>query len=336
MCKQKKRTSLIYVIITIAFFVSFIAALLVGRYKISIADFFGILFSKNEYEIERSIVFNLRLPRTIIAALTGTALSVSGLLYQETFQNKLVSPDLLGVSSGAGVGAAIAITLGLSSVFVSFFAFGFGIFTVIATLFVATAFRNKSSTVLTLSGIIVGGCMSAVLSFIKYFADAETTLASITFWLMGSFEQSTMKDVYFLFPIVTICAIVVLSISWRINVVALGKDEAISKGIDYSVYRAVIICIATLLTASSVAFAGTISWIGLVVPHITRLFVGRDTKKTVPLCMIFGATFMIIADILSRVFTAAEIPLSAVTGFFGTIIFIVLLFVRRNTINEND
>lgn len=336
MCKQKKRTSLIYVIITIAFFVSFIAALLVGRYKISIADFFGILFSENEYEIECSIIFNLRLPRTILAALTGIALSVSGLLYQEIFQNKLVSPDLLGVSSGAGVGAAIAIVLGLSSVFVSLFAFGFGIFTVIVTLFVATAFRNKSSTVLTLSGIIVGGCMSAVLSFIKYFADAETTLASITFWLMGSFEQSTMKDVYFLFPIVFICTIVVLSISWRINVVALGKDEAISKGINYRVYRAVIICIATLLTASSVAFAGTISWMGLVVPHIVRLTVGRNTKKTVPLCMLFGATFMIITDILSRVFTAAEIPLSAVTGFFGTIIFIVLLFVRRNTIHEND
>lgn len=178
--------------------------------------------------------------------------------------------------------------------------------------------------------------MSSVLSFVKYFADAETTLASITFWLMGSFEQSTMTDVYLLFPIVAVCSAIILSISWRINVVALGKEEAQTKGINYRAYRALIIGVATLLTASSVAFSGTISWIGLVVPHIVRLAVGRNTQKTIPLCMIFGATFMIVADIISRAFTAAEIPLSAVTGFFGTVIFIVLLFVRRTTIREID
>lgn len=333
---KRTKTIVIYLAICIAFVISFIAALLVGRYHISLADFFGMLFSKDGYDIQRSIVINLRLPRTIIAALTGLALSVSGLLYQETFQNKLVSPDLLGVSSGAGVGAAFAIVVGLPSIFVSFFAFIVGVLTVLATLFVSAAFKNKSSTVLTLSGIIVGGCMSAILSFIKYFADAETTLASITFWLMGSFENSTMQDVWVLLPIVALCSIVTLSISWRINIVALGREEAQTKGINYNAYRILIIGIATLLTASSVAFAGKISWIGLVIPHIVRLAVGRDTKKTIPLCMLFGATFMIIADILSRAFTAAEIPLSAITGFFGTIIFVILLFIRRKTTYETN
>ena len=174
------------------------------------------------------------------------------------------------------------------------------------------------------------------MSFIKYLADAETTLASITFWLMGSFEHSLMKDVYILLPIVTICSLIVLAISYRINIVALGREEAQTKGVNYRFYRTLIIIIATLLTASSVAYAGTISWIGLVVPHIVRLMVGRDTRKTIPLCMIFGATFMVVVDILSRAFTSSEIPLSAVTGFFGTIIFIIILFARRNTINEND
>ena len=338
MLNQKKKiaTSVYFTLVAIALIFAFILALIVGRYEISLGDFFKMLFGAEGYDIERSIVINLRLPRTIIAALTGVALSVSGLLYQETFQNKLVSPDLLGVSSGAGVGAALSIVLGLSSVFVSFFAFGFGVLTVLATMFVAKAFQNKSSMVLTLSGIIVGGCMGAVLSFIKYLADAETTLASITFWLMGSFEQSVMEDVYVLLPIVAVCSIVILAISYRVNIVALGREEAQTKGINYRAYRTLIIIVATLLTASSVSFAGTISWIGLVVPHIVRLMVGRDTKKTIPMCMLFGATFMIIADILSRVFTAAEIPLSAVTGFFGTIIFIVLLFIRRDTIREND
>lgn len=338
MHKNKKNwaTSVYFTLVSLTLVAVFILALTVGRYKISISDFFKMLFSQDGYEIERSIVVNLRLPRTIIAALTGLALSVSGLLYQETFQNKLVSPDLLGVSSGAGVGAALAIVLGFSSIFVSIMAFVFGIITVLATMFVAKAFQNKSSMVLTLAGIIVGGCMGAVLLFIKYLADAETTLASITFWLMGSFENSIMNDVYILLPIVAICSIILFAIRYRVNIVALGREEAQSKGINYRAYRTLIIIIATLLTASSVAFAGTISWIGLVVPHIVRLMVGRDTKKTIPMCMLFGATFMIIADILSRVFTTAEIPLSAVTGFFGTIIFVVLLFIRRDTIREND
>lgn len=319
-----------------AFIIVFLIALIVGRYKIVVADFFRMLVSSREYDIERSIIINLRLPRTIIAALTGIALSVSGLLYQETFQNKLVSPDLLGVSSGSGVGAALAIVLGLSPFAISSFAFFFGIGTVLATLFIAKVFQNKSSMVLILSGIIVGGCMGAILSFIKYLADAETTLAGITFWLMGSFEDSLMSDVYILLPIVAVCCIVVLCISWRINIVALGREEAQSKGINYRAYRMLIIGIATLLTASSVAFAGTISWIGLVVPHVVRLLVGRNTKKTIPLCMVFGGTFMILVDIISRCFTASEIPLSAVTGFFGTIIFVIILFARRNTLNEND
>lgn len=320
----------------VVFILVFCAALIVGRYGISFKDFFRMLANPDAYPMERSIVVNLRLPRTIIAALTGIALSLSGLLYQETFQNKLVSPDLLGVSSGSGVGAALAILLGLSSALISLFAFLFGIITVLLTMFISKVFRNRTSTILILAGIIVGGCMSAILSFIKYLADAETTLASITFWLMGSFENSQMSDVWFLLPIVGACTILTLIFSWRINIVALGREEAQTRGINYAVYRAAIIAVATLLTASSVAFAGTISWIGLVVPHIVRLLVGRNTRKTIPLCVIFGANFMVIADMLSRCFTAAEIPLSAVTGFFGTIIFVVILFVRRKTISERD
>lgn len=334
--REKRSTACYFVLISALCAVVFISALIVGRYEIPLSTFFKLLFSNDGYETERSIIVNLRLPRTVIAALTGVALSVSGLLYQEIFQNKLVSPDLLGVSSGAGVGAAVAILTGVSAVFVSLFAFCFGVLTVFATLFVANIFRNKSSTVLTLSGIIVGGCMSAVLSFIKYLADAETTLASITFWLMGSFENSQMKDVYVLLPIVAVCSLTVLAVGYRINIVALGREESQTKGVNYRFYRMAVIMAATLLTASSVAFAGTVSWIGLVVPHIARLTVGRDARKTLPFCMVFGATFMMTADILSRSFTAAEIPLSAVTGFFGTIIFVAILFIRRDAVNEND
>lgn len=333
-----KSKKFLYMLIgsSILLVLSFTCALILGRFEIKIASFIGMLLGNGEYDIEKSIVLNLRLPRTIIAGLVGAALSVSGLLYQETFKNKLVSPDLLGVSSGAGVGAALAIILGLPAFFISVFAFVFGLCTVCATLLFAKVFRNNSSMILILSGIIVGGLMSSVLSFIKYLADAETTLASITFWLMGSFENSVMSDVWYLLPITVSCLTVALLISYRINVVALGKEEAQTKGINYVFYRALIIFIATLLTASSVAFAGTISWIGLVIPHIVRLSVGRDATKTIPLSITFGALFMIISDILCRWFTAAEIPISAITGFFGTIVFIVIMYVRRNTLHEND
>lgn len=333
---KKVPTYILYIIGIMLFIFIFVLALILGRYNISLSTFFKVLFTKDGYEIERSIILNLRIPRTIIASLTGIALSVSGLLYQEVFQNKLVSPDLLGVSSGAGVGAAFAILIGLSTLFVSIFAFVVGILTVFLTLCVAKIMKNRSSTILTLSGIIVGGCMSSILSFIKYLADAETTLSTITFWLMGSFENTTMKDVYVLLPIVLICSVIIVLISYRINVVSLGREEAQTKGVNYRFYRLLIIILATLLTASSVAICGTISWIGLVVPHIVRLMVGRNAKKTISLSMIFGATFMVLVDIISRAFTAAEIPLSAVTGLFGTIIFVVLLFARRNTLNEND
>ena len=331
-----KKTILIGIGSFLIFVLVFSIALMVGKYRISFKAFFGAISGASGYEIEQSIILNLRLPRTIIAALTGIALSVSGLLYQETFQNKLVSPDLLGVSSGSGVGAAMAIIIGLPAFAISSFSFICGVGTVILSLTVAKLFKNRSSIMLVLAGIIVGGLASAILSFIKYLADAETTLASITFWLMGSFEHSKMTDVYILAPIVAICVIIVLCISWRINIVALGREEAQTKGLHYNRYRFLIIGIATLLTASSVAFSGTIGWIGLVVPHIARLAVGRNTKRTIPLSIGFGSIFMVLTDIISRTFTASEIPISAITGLFGTVLFIIILIIRRKTINEND
>lgn len=333
---SNKKTIIICASSCLIFVVVFATALMVGKYNVSIKAFFEAITGKDGYDMERSIIVNLRLPRTIIAALTGIALSLSGLLYQETFQNKLVSPDLLGVSSGSGVGAALAIIAGLPAFAVSTFAFVFGVGTVLLTLTIAKLFRNRSSLMLVLAGIIVGGLASAFLSFIKYLADAETTLASITFWLMGSFERSKMTDVYILAPIVAVCTIIILSISWRINVIALGREEAQTKGINYRAYRIIIIGVATLLTASSVAFSGTIGWIGLVVPHIARLAVGRNTVRTIPLSIAFGSIFMVLTDIMSRTFTAAEIPISAITGMFGTVVFIIILIIRRRTINEND
>lgn len=256
---MKKRFLIPLITSVIGIIVFFFLALGLGKYHIVFPNIFKALFtSDSTYDIERSIIINLRLPRTIVALLSGMALSVSGLLYQETFRNKLVSPDLLGVSSGAGVGAALAIVLGLSATMISLFSF------------------------------------------------------------------------------VVVCTFVLIMISWRINIVALGKEEAQTKGINYTFYRTLIIVIATLLTATTVAFSGTIGWVGLVIPHIARLLVGRNTRKTIPLSIAFGGWFMIVVDILSRTFTASEIPVSAITGLFGTIVFVIILYINRRSVTTND
>jgi iron complex transport system permease protein len=280
------------------------------------------------------VILTLRLPRTIVALLVGVALSLSGLVYQETFQNKLVSPDFLGVSTGAGFGATIAIVLGCTGLMISFTAFLFGILTMLITVFIAKMFRSQSQTTLLLSGIIVGGFMSAGISFIKFMADTDKQLGEIVYWLLGTFSKATMKDVWILLPIVAVCALVLYLIRWRINIVALGRSEATTLGLNYTFYRGLIIVISTLLTAAAVAYSGIVGWIGLIIPHLVRLLVGRDSKKTIPLTIMFGATFTIVCDIISRSFTASEIPLSAVTGFLGTPIFIAILYARRKTIYD--
>ncbi len=317
--------------------VLFATALMVGRYTISPSSFFKALFtSSEEVATERSVILNLRLPRTIIACLTGIALSVSGLLYQETFRNELVSPDLLGVSNGAAVGASIAILLGWSTIFVSLSAFILGVITVIVTCLISKLFKNGSRTVLVLSGVIVSGFMSAMLSIIKFVADPDTTLATITYWLMGSFEDSKMINVWIMLPIVVSCVIVLLLFGWRINVISLGREEAQTKGLNYTLYRLAIIGISTLLTASSVACCGCVSWVGLAIPHVVRLMVGKNTRRSLPFSIVLGGSFMIGADILSRSFAASEVPLSAITGSFGTALFVLILLLRKKEVVNHD
>ena len=335
MTKEKRKMLLVSLTSLAVLVVVFFLALLMGRYSVSPEAFWTVITGGDPANaIDKSVILTLRLPRTIVALLVGVALSLSGLVYQETFQNKLVSPDFLGVSTGAGFGATIAIVLGCTGLMISFTAFLFGILTMLITVFIAKMFRSQSQTTLLLSGIIVGGFMSAGISFIKFMADTDKQLGEIVYWLLGTFSKATMKDVWILLPVVAVCALVLYLIRWRINIVALGRSEATTLGLNYTFYRGLIIVISTLLTAAAVAYSGIVGWIGLIIPHLVRLLVGRDSKKTIPLTIMFGATFTIVCDIISRSFTASEIPLSAVTGFLGTPIFIAILYARRKTIYD--
>lgn len=334
---MKNKKYLIWVVLsTLILIIIFIVGLIAGIYRISIGDFFKAIFTNDQsYDNIRNIVINLRIPRTIVALLTGIALSVSGLLYQEVFQNKLTSPDLLGVSNGSGFGAALAIILMLPTSVVSIFAFVIGIASVIISVSISKLFRGNSQTYLLLSGVIVSSIMSSLISFTKYISINDQQLASITFWLMGSFEKSNYNAVFTMIPVVTTLTILIFIIRWKVNVISIGRDFSITNGVNYDLYKYIIIVCATLLTAVTVCFSGTISWVGLIVPHTVRIISGRDPSKNIPLCITLGGGFMILVDIISRTFTTSEIPISAITGIFGGIMFIIMLITKRREINVN-
>lgn len=327
----------LYILFISILVIVLIAALCIGRYSISPFTAWKAIFQNRvDYAMEKSIIMKLRLPRTIVALLSGMALSVSGLLYQELFQNQLVSPDLLGVSSGSGLGAAIAILYGFGTFRISALAFIFGFVTVVFTFCLSKIMKNDSNTVLVLSGIVVGSFMSGMLSIVKYKADAETKLADITYWLMGSFSKATMSTVKYLALVVIPILVFVFILRFKINSLAEGRDSAMASGVNYDFYRLIVIVVATLLTAITVAMAGTISWIGLVVPHIVRLISKREATITVPLCMVLGGLFMIIVDVIARSISHAEIPLSAITSTIGTVIFAIILYAKNRKVVTND
>lgn len=314
-------------ILIVLFFIS----LCVGRYSISLTDCVKILLHIDGETVDgtaQQVIRSLRLPRTIASALVGISLSVSGLVFQSTFQNKLVSPDILGVSSGACVGAAIAILLGLSSVWIGLFSFTCGIAAVCLALFIPRLIHNQSTLALVLSGIIVGSFMNSLIGLFKFIADPTRQLAEITYWIMGSIAGVKPQEIFAVSVLVVPALAVILLLRWRINVLSLGEEEATSVGLSYRRMRLVVIICATLLTSASTSISGSIGWIGLVIPHFSRFIAGEDHRKNLPLAVLMGASFMILADLLARTLSMNEIPLSIITGFVGTPLYIFLLWQK--------
>jgi iron complex transport system permease protein len=322
----------------IALVIVLIAALSVGRYAVSFSVTIRVLLSKL-YPIAQTwdnktdaVIMILRLPRSVAAILIGSALALSGACYQSIFKNPMVSPDLLGVSSGACVGAAIAILMGFGSLHIQLFAFLGGIGTVFLTTLIPRLIRNESTTILVLSGVIMSSLMSSVMSIIKSLADTDTQLAEITYWMMGSLASVQFSDIIPVLPTLIIPTVVILIMRFRLNVMSLGDREAKTLGINLQRTRNLFVICATLLTASCVCLAGTIGWIGLVIPHISRLIVGADNKKMLPVAMLFGSTFMLLIDILCRTLSSAELKIGILTGIVGAPFFFFILLKQNKTI----
>ncbi len=276
-----------------------------------------------------SVLFDVRLPRLLAGILVGAGLSVSGAAFQGLFRNPLVSPHILGVSAGAGLGAALAILFFGNFAAIQVLSFVFGLVAVMMTYGLSTIYRTTPVLMLVLSGIIVGGLFSAGTSLLKYIADPINNMPSIVFWLLGSLNNASNRDMLVVGPIILVGITVLLLIRWRINLLAMGEEDARALGVDTGRIRAAIIVCATMISAASVSIGGIIGWIGLVIPHIGRLIVGPDNKVLLPVVTIIGAIYLVTVDTIARSATETEVPIGILTALVGAPIFAYLLRKSR-------
>jgi len=334
----KRSHVIVIAFLIILLFVTVIISFMLGRYSISLKELFNILFSRvipidtfwsEQMEV---VVFNIRLPRILMACLVGCCLSAAGAAYQGVFQNPMAAPDILGASSGAAFGAALAILLGASSRLIMAAAFLFSLLTV--GLVYMLSLRTKGNKVigLILSGIMISSLFSAGTSFIKLVADPSNQLPAITYWLMGSLSGTTKKELVLAAVPMAIGLIGLYLLRWRINILTLGDDEARTIGVNTNLVRLSVIVCSTLITAASVSVSGMIGWVGLVIPHLSRKVIGNNYRFLMPASMIFGALFLLMVDNISRNLLAVEIPLGILTAFVGAPFFIYLLTRKGETL----
>jgi iron complex transport system permease protein len=310
-------------------------ALLLGRYKIDIVTLTRIIASVlagealRESDTPALVLWSVRLPRVIVAVAVGAALSVAGAVFQSLFRNPLVSPNILGVTSGAAFGATLAIfILGGSAWAIEGFAFAWGLIAVILSYQIGKRSGN-SVTSLVLSGVIVSSLFMAGVTFLKYHADPYQHLPAMVFWSMGSFNSIIWMDVWKALAIIAPGLAVIYFYRWRLNPLALGDEEAMSLGIEVSRARVLYILLGTLIVAISVSVSGSIGWVGLVVPHMSRIIVGSDHDIMIPFTGVLGGIFMLTMDTLSRSLPGGEIPVGVLTALLGAPFFAYLLISNR-------
>src|SRR5262245_16143741 len=308
-----------------------LAAFIVGRYPVGHGDLVNVLAKvlghrKDVSPAVESVVLQVRGPRVVAAMLVGAALALAGTGFQGLFRNPLVSPDILGASSGAALGAVVGIYLSLGVLAIQAIAFGGGLIAVAAVYVIGSAVRSLDlSLVLVLTCLGVGSLFRAGVGLVKYLADPYNQLPAMTFWLLGSLSAIAAADLIPLFGPIAVGAIVLIALRWRMNVMSLPEEEARALGVATGPLRIAIVAAATLVTSASVAASGIIGWVGLVVPHIARTLVGPDFARLLPAAALLGGGFLLVIDTLARTMAAIEIPLGILTALVGTPFFIWLL-----------
>ena len=305
----------------------FVLALFLGRYGIQIQDTVRVLLGMDgPSDVFRALILRVRLPRVLAAACVGANLSVVGAAFQGLFRNPLVDSRILGVSSGAAFGAALALLFTSQGMVIQASAFIFAMVAISLVMLVGIRF-GSSTLVLVIGGILVGALFNSFLGLIKYVADPLSTLPAITYWLLGSLNATQWSDLTPLLVMTGLGLPFFMLLRWRLNLLTVSDTEAMAMGIRVRLIRTIIVAVGTLLVAASVALAGTIGWIGLVVPHVARAWVGPDHGRLIPASAALGATTLILLDTVARTALPSEIPLGVLTGLIGVPAFFVL-FLR--------
>lgn len=325
-------------ILTLLLLAVFFLSFALGQFPVSAGTALRILLSRF-LPMEQSwtgqvqnVVLNLRMPRIVLGCLVGGGLSVAGAAYQSAFQNSMASPDILGASAGAAFGAALAILLGGSAGIITGAAFFFGLLTVGLTCLVGYRAHGNRVLNLVLSGIMMTSLLTAGTSYLKLIADPTDQLPAITYWLMGSLNNTQIGDLVFAVLPMAGGMLLLLLLRWRMNLLALGDETAKTLGVNTDVLRLITALSATLITASAVSVSGMIGWVGLVIPHLCRRLVGADCRYLLPASILLGASFLIAVDDVSRCLTTAEIPIGILTAIIGAPFFLFLILRRGDNI----
>lgn len=315
----------------------FIVSFTIGRYPLSISLLVKVIASKFLPIVKtwpdtiETVIFKIRLPRIIAAILVGGSLSVSGAVYQGMFKNPLVSPDILGVSAGAAFGAASAIFLSFTSVGIQITSFVFGLTAVILVYIISKRIREDAIISLVITGVLVSSIFTSLTSSIKYIADTNDKLPTITFWLMGSLSNVSLRDIKSVIIPIALGIIPLYILRWRLNVLSLNEDEAKTLGLNTGKIRFIVVICSTLITAASVSISGMIGWIGLVIPHLSRMIVGPDFRILLPTTILLGSSYLLIIDNIARSVATVEIPIGILTSLVGAPFFIFLLVTNKRS-----
>lgn len=308
----------------------------VGRYPVSLPELLSVIAAKlggsapHPASTVQLVVLEVRGPRVFAAVVIGAALAAAGTAYQGMFRNPLVSPDILGVSSGAALGAVLAIFLGLPPALIQAFAFAGGLAAVALVYGVGVRLRGHEPLLaLVLVGVVIGTLLGSAIALVKVLADPDNRLPAITFWLLGSLAAVTPSDLALAAPLALAGLAPMLLLRWRMNLLALPDDEARALGVETRRLRRVVVVAATLMTASAVAVSGIIGWVGLLIPHAARLLVGPDVGRLLPLAMLLGAAFLLAVDTVARTVAPIEVPPGVLTALIGTPFFLWLFAVSR-------
>lgn len=321
---------------TLALILLFIAAFTIGQFPVPLHDLAAVLWEKlgggrsGVPPAIETVVWQIRLPRIAAAVLIGAALAAAGATYQGLFRNPLVSPDILGVAAGAGLGAVLGIFLSLSVALVQVLAFAGGLGAVLVVYLIGAVMRGRDPTlVLVLAGVAMGTLLGSAISLVKVFADPYNQLPAITFWLLGSLTSVTLHDVAGVVPAIIIGLVPLYLLRWRMNLMTLGDEEARALGVETGRLRALFIASATLITAAAVSISGIIGWIGLIIPHAARLLAGPEFSRLLPAAMLLGAGYLLAVDTLARTMAVIEVPIGILTAFIGAPFFLWLLATAR-------